>query len=144
MNIENIHVMRDSFRRLFALCRSIHGDEANHWFSALEATRWLEHIKALLIAANVCAALVHHESVPLLIHCSDGWDRTAQLCALTQILLDPYFRTRKGFAVLVEKEFCAFGHRFEQRLGQVYPPFSHNLLICFLLKDNIMFVFCYL
>jgi len=29
---------------------------------------------------------------PVLVHCSDGWDRTSQLCALAQILLDPFYR----------------------------------------------------
>lgn len=50
-----------------------------------------------------------------MIHCSDGWDRTAQLTSLAQVLLDPYYRTTEGFVVLVEKEWRSFGHRFEDR-----------------------------
>ena len=38
----------------------------------------------------------------VIVHCSDGWDRTAQLCALVQLLLDPFFRTFTGFQVLIE------------------------------------------
>jgi len=33
--------------------------------------------------------------ISCLIHWSDGWDRTSQLCALSQIQIDPYFRTLK-------------------------------------------------
>lgn len=53
--------------------------------------------------------------MPILIHCSHGWDRTSQVSALAQILLDPYYRTRHGFSVLVEKDFMSFGHPFHLR-----------------------------
>lgn len=35
----------------------------------------------------------------MLVHCSDGWDRTAQVCSLGALLMDPYYRTIKGFMV---------------------------------------------
>lgn len=34
---------------------------------------------------------------------SDGWDRTAQLSSLALLLMDPYHRTLRGFATLIEK-----------------------------------------
>lgn len=33
-------------------------------------------------------------------------------------MLDPYFRTIDGLAVLIEKDWCAFGHKFKDRCGQ--------------------------
>jgi len=53
----------------------------------------------------------------VLIHFSDGWDRTSQLSSLSQICLDPYFRTIDGFMALVEKDWVSFGHRFRDRCG---------------------------
>jgi hypothetical protein len=53
----------------------------------------------------------------VLIHCSDGWDRSTQLISLSQLLVDPYFRTLKGLAVLIEKEWLSFGHQFGYRNG---------------------------
>ncbi len=45
-------------------------------------------------------------------------DRTAQICATTQVLLDPFFRTIEGLAVLIEKDWCAFGHKFQGKTPQ--------------------------
>ena len=54
----------------------------------------------------------------MLVHCSDGWDRTSQLCSLAGILLDPFYRTMIGFQTLVEKDWIRFGHQFAVRMGQ--------------------------
>lgn len=70
-----------------------------------------------------------------MVHCSDGWDRTAQTCSLAGIILDPYYRTIDGFGALVEKEWLAFGHKFSTRCGhiqgsdskQVSPVFTQFL-----------------
>lgn len=74
MSLGNIHAIRKSFHSLRQLCASP-PDNVN-WFSLLERTMWLQHISALITASvNVCIA-IEHQSRPVLIHCSDGWDRT--------------------------------------------------------------------
>ena len=59
-----------------------------------------------------------NQKVNVLVHCSDGWDRTAQMSSLAQQLIDPYFRTIEGFLVLIDKEWISFGHQFNLRFGQ--------------------------
>ena len=54
----------------------------------------------------------------VVVHCSDGWDRTSQLATLAQIILDPYYRTIEGFVVLFEKDWRGAGHKFRERSGQ--------------------------
>ena len=46
-----------------------------------------------------------------------GADRNCQVAALTQLVIEPYYRTISGFSILVEKEFVSFGHPFNFRLG---------------------------
>jgi hypothetical protein len=44
-------------------------------------------------------------------------DKTPQLTSLVQIILEPYYRTFKGFRNLIMKDFICFGHKFSSRLG---------------------------
>jgi hypothetical protein len=83
----------------------------------LAKSGWIKHITGLLDGAALIARQVGIQHSHVLIHCSDGWDRTSQLSALSQLLLDPYYRTIDGFIVLVEKDWLAFGHMFQHRSG---------------------------
>jgi hypothetical protein len=77
--------------------------------SGLEQTRLLASLRKCP-PPNTSGRLV-------LLHCTDGWDRTSQVSALSQLLLDPHFRTLTGFVDLIEKDFIAFGHPFRRRLA---------------------------
>lgn len=115
-DIHNIHVMRESLRKLKEICFQYPIDDA-HWYSNIEATHWLEHIKQILAGAVRIADKVEGNKTSVLVHCSDGWDRTAQLTALAMLMLDPHYRTILGFEALIEKEWLSFGHKFAQRVG---------------------------
>jgi len=114
MNISNIHAMRSSFKQLYELCTKDDAEIPDR--AAFESTKWLEHIQMLIRACSYMANKILKGS-SLLVHCSDGWDRTPQLTSLTQLLLDPYYRTIPGFCVLIQKEWLAFGHKFAHRIG---------------------------
>ncbi|OXB58957.1 hypothetical protein ASZ78_004361, partial [Callipepla squamata] len=115
LDIHNIHVMRESLRKLKEIVYP--NIEETHWLSNLESTHWLEHIKLILAGALRIADKVESGKTSVVVHCSDGWDRTAQLTSLSLLMLDGYYRTIRGFEVLVEKEWLSFGHRFQMRVG---------------------------
>ncbi|KAJ0470336.1 putative phosphoric monoester hydrolase [Helianthus annuus] len=142
--IDNIHAMRESLVRLRDYLDT-HGttssdgmssflrDGGSTWgrgnlssmsasVSTLGDSGWLIHVQNVLAGSAWIAARVAMESASMLVHCSDGWDRTTQLVALASLLLDPYYRTIKGFQALVEKDWLAFGHPFSDRAGM--PSFS--------------------
>jgi myotubularin-related protein 1/2 len=107
LKIENIHVMRTSQKKLFQAV--LKGGDPNE-------SGWLEHISLLLTGALRVAQLILSGS-SIIVHCSDGWDRTPQLVGLAEIILDPYYRTIKGFEMLIDKEWLSFGHMFYKRTG---------------------------
>lgn len=115
MDLPNLHIVRVSFERLIQLFST--KSDAN-WYTMLEKTSWLTYISQLLKAAIeiACALEIHGRSV--MVHCTDGWDRTPQLSSLAQLLADPFYRTIKGFRILIEREWLQFGHKFGDRNGQ--------------------------
>ncbi|KAM8976133.1 phosphatidylinositol-3,5-bisphosphate 3-phosphatase MTMR4 [Pelodytes ibericus] len=115
MGMANIHSIRNSFQYLRAVCNQV--PDPGNWLSALESTKWLQHLSVMLKAATVVANAVDREERPVLVHCSDGWDRTPQIVSLAKILLDPYYRTLEGFQVLVETDWLDYGHKFGDRCG---------------------------
>lgn len=53
--------------------------------------------------ATTVARYVAEKGAGVLVHCSDGWDRTSQLTSLSQLMLDSYYRTFEGFKVQSKK-----------------------------------------
>ena len=115
-DIENIHKARDALNKTEDICTAEKIMTNKKFWSQFESTGWLDFIMITLKITTEISKLVS-EGNNVLIHCSDGWDRTPQLVTISQVLLDPYYRTFMGFAVLVEKDFLSFGHQFAKRSG---------------------------
>uniref|UniRef100_A0ABI7VR96 phosphatidylinositol-3,5-bisphosphate 3-phosphatase n=1 Tax=Felis catus TaxID=9685 RepID=A0ABI7VR96_FELCA len=115
LDIHNIHVMRESLKKVKDIVYP--NVEESHWLSSLESTHWLEHIKLVLTGAIQVADKVSSGKSSVLVHCSDGWDRTAQLTSLAMLMLDSFYRSIEGFEILVQKEWISFGHKFASRIG---------------------------
>lgn len=142
LGIGNIHDVRKSYLELRSLCQreaellgvvpgcgaarryrggdgggGASGRHVQEFRQNVEATRWLTHIRSIIAGAVQIASLLDESRCVVAVHCSDGWDRTSELVALAQLMLDPYYRTLHGFAVLLEKEWLSFGHKFRDRVG---------------------------
>ncbi|XP_032886139.1 myotubularin-related protein 1-like isoform X2 [Amblyraja radiata] len=115
LEIHNIHVIRESLRKLKDVVYPV--IDESKWLSNIDSTHWLEYIRILLAGAVRMADKVESAKTSVVIHCSDGWDRTSQLVSLSMLILDSFYRTIKGFEVLLEKEWLSFGHRFAVRVG---------------------------
>ena len=151
--IHSIHVMRDSFSKLKNLCLSnaalsnIFKD--TEWASQVEDTGWLKHVRTVLTGGIRIAVGMHRQGLSVLCHCSDGWDRTAQCVCIAQLCMDPYYRTVRvrrcccwywrrfligaarvaccqGFCGLIAKDWLAFGHKFQHRIGHADPKYDDS------------------
>jgi hypothetical protein len=117
LNIANIHVMRSSLDKVVeSLGNSDYLDLPPNQ-ELLRKSAWLSHIAGLIEGSEMVARVVGLGGSHVLVHCSDGWDRTSQVSALAQIMLDPHYRTLDGFITLVQKDFLSFGHKFRDRNG---------------------------
>ncbi|XP_018573765.1 myotubularin-related protein 6 [Anoplophora glabripennis] len=117
LGVENIHVMRNSLIKIVETCEQ-RNPTMNSFLSGLESSGWLKHIKSILDTSQFIAEAIV-EGINVVVHCSDGWDRTAQVCSLSSILLDPFYRTISGYQTLIEKDWLAFGHKFSERCGHI-------------------------
>ena len=119
LGIENIHVMRDSLAKVVEAIKDSDLTPLPPNKELLQKSNWLKHISQVLDGASIVANTIQLGGSHVLVHCSDGWDRTSQLCSLAQLTLDPYYRTIEGFIVLIEKDWLSFGHRFAERSGHL-------------------------
>ncbi|KAK6637361.1 hypothetical protein RUM44_007777 [Polyplax serrata] len=117
LGIENIHVMRSSLSKLIETCE-LKSPTMSNFLRGLESSGWLKHIQSILETSLFIAQAVE-SGVSVVVHCSDGWDRTAQVCSIASLLLDPYYRTINGYQALIEKDWLAFGHKFSDRFGHL-------------------------
>ena len=75
--------MRESLNKIQSLV-SASSDE--NWFSSLQDSHWLEYIKLMLEGTIKIIQLMDTGS-SILIHCSDGWDRSTQLRLSSKALI---------------------------------------------------------
>lgn len=106
LGIENIHHVRKCDG---TFSKMIHHERAMR--SAKVEAGWTSLYSKIM--EGVSLIIGHLQSGhSVLVHCSDGWDRTAQLVSLSQICLDPNCRTIEGFLQLITREWILSGHQF--------------------------------
>ena len=117
--MSNIHAVRSSFQKITNNVSYMTNCESTNFIN-ITNSGWYEAIIILLKSSFQIYNSIR-EGNNVLIHCSDGWDRTSQLCSMSQLLLDKYYRTLDGFICLIEKDWISFGHQFRYRSG-FYSP----------------------
>ena len=108
--------IRSSFKKLMRVCMSSTSNLADQTFyKTMESSEWLQGLQNVMQTSGVVIDLMDTEKASVMICLEDGWDLTCQISSIAQICMDPFYRTIKGFRILIEKEWLAFGHRFNYR-----------------------------
>lgn len=77
--------------------------------------KWSKITMKILLGASFVVEKMTKLMNNVLVHCSNGWDRTSQVCSLSQLMIDSNFRTLKGFIELIQKDWIDMGHMFSSR-----------------------------
>ncbi|KAH8276629.1 hypothetical protein KR044_000188 [Drosophila immigrans] len=88
------------------------------YLGLLDKTNWLLYVSLCLRHASEAAATLR-AAVTCVLQESNGRDLCCVISSLTQLLLDPHFRSIDGFQSLVQKDWIALEHPFQRRLGHV-------------------------
>ncbi|CEF66478.1 BcDNA.GH04637 [Strongyloides ratti] len=115
-DISNIHCIRNSYIKLIQATQC--NGSQSEYLSLLDESEWHKHIKSVLDCSIFIFESIKN-GISCLVQCTDGWDRAIQTTSLAELMLDPYYRTLKGFQILVEKDWLGFGHKFSDRCGHV-------------------------
>lgn len=93
------------------------------FYGLLDNTKWLLYVSTCLTkAAEAAEKISDVNSTTVVLQEGTGQDMNCVISSLTQILLDPHWRTMHGFQSLVQKEWVVLGHHFANRLSHILNP----------------------
>ena len=123
--IPNIHAVRGACHKVYStLCyKNENEDKKSKAKNNMDSGNWYDSIIILIKGAFQIVETIKDDNT-VLIHCSDGWDRTTQLSCTSQLILEKRYRTLNGFICLIEKDWLSFGHQFRYRCGMYCPTDS--------------------
>ena len=134
VELHDVKHVKQSFRKLLRACcpSSASTDPDMSFHKQIKGSEWYQQMQSVIqYSVNIVDLLdIHGASVMVCLE--DGWDLVPQLVSLSQICLDPYYRTFYGFRTLIEKEWLAFGHRFTHRSNHVAATLTSGFAPVFL------------
>lgn len=83
-NIDNIHAVSAAYRAMSAIAYDLQAfNDQALYEKRVQDSGYYQLVSVILKAANDVVQCILQKKNNVLIHCSDGWDRTAQMAALS-------------------------------------------------------------
>lgn len=125
-SILDVHKAYEKLRRLCAPESPQHFSvEDSKFLILLEKSNWLFYV-SLCLRYSCEAAEKLREGSSCVLQDTNGRDLCCVVSSLTQMILDPFYRTIDGFQSLIQKEWVALEHPFQRRLGHIRQPVDTN------------------
>lgn len=84
-DIDNIHEVSKCFQKMHEIAKDPQNfNQSQVYTQHVESSGYMVMISRILKAVNMVLDTLVQKRMNVLVHCSDGWDRTAQVCALAQ------------------------------------------------------------
>ncbi|CAH2326810.1 Hypothetical predicted protein [Pelobates cultripes] len=111
--------LQTSYIKLRGLCLNDPSTSVSDekWFSNLDSTHWLDHVRICLKKACDISLLLCDRRLSVVLQEPDDRDMNCVMTSLVQVISDPHARTLSGFQSLVQKEWVSAGHPFMQRIN---------------------------
>jgi myotubularin-related protein 9 len=114
VNLDRYDQLQSSFSKLVEACLN----DSTQFINKLDSSNWLQNTRQALNIACSIADELNNKNSCVLVHGWDGTDNTLIITSLVHIILNPEFRTLKGFQILIEKEWLHAGHPFSKRCSK--------------------------
>lgn len=125
-SILDVHKAYEKLRRLCAPESPQHFSvEDSKFLILLEKSNWLFYV-SLCLRYSCEAAEKLRDGSSCVLQDTNGRDLCCVVSSLTQMILDPFYRTIDGFQSLIQKEWVALEHPFQRRLGHIRQPVDSN------------------
>ncbi|XP_069758453.1 myotubularin-related protein 10 isoform X2 [Narcine bancroftii] len=122
--------------RLKQLCIHDSFEETDEkWLSSLENTRWLEYVRLFLKHSAELTQWMYSKNISVILQEEEGRDLSCVVASVMQLMLDPHFRTTRGFQSLIQKEWVAAGYRFLDRCNHLHQSEKNECPLFLLFLD---------
>eukprot|EP00158_Paraphelidium_tribonemae_P005220 Partr_v1_DN27232_c2_g1_i1_m38728 putative Myotubularin related protein len=122
--IENAMSIRDYYQKFMDAVRNLDTSTSSY---LCDIAPWMKQVQSCIRPALFIARSVVEQGAPVLVHCDDGVDSTCIVVSLAKILIDPFYRTLRGFMILIEEDWIQSGFRFADRCRSSPVPESSIL-----------------
>eukprot|EP00127_Corallochytrium_limacisporum_P004305 Clim_evm250s157 gene=Clim_evmTU250s157 len=125
LHLDDLQTIANAFYRLKQSCKSLTSLSADYSAKG-EGIEWQRVVHGTLRAAQYVAQVLEYEASSVMLVSAQGTDRNLLVASLAEFLVDPFYRTIRGFQFLIDKTWISMGHPFATRYARYSSYYDDN------------------